>query len=81
MWLTGEDSGGMLIVAETDTDGRLAISGADLVVSLDVTVWCPDSGRSTDWPDANMLQAQSHVRAEIAEKLGWQIINHDDLDY
>ncbi|KRV49813.1 hypothetical protein AQ490_19185 [Wenjunlia vitaminophila] len=78
-WLSGDATDDMLVHAEVDRSGRLAVRADDLVVSLDVTQWCPHSRRTAEWPDAQTLRAQELLRESMARALGWDVVGrHTD---
>ncbi|MFD0202766.1 MULTISPECIES: hypothetical protein [Saccharothrix] len=80
-WLTGEETADLLVNAEVDASGRFAVAADDLVVSLDVTLWCPHSGRTVRWPDEATHQAQRRLLDTVARTLGWAVVDQDDPDH
>jgi hypothetical protein len=72
-WSGGEKTAGMMVNAEADASGRFATAADDLVVSLDVTVWCPHSGRTAAWPDEATSRAQHDLLDAMARTLGWTV--------
>ncbi|MEV8440386.1 hypothetical protein AB0425_23650 [Actinosynnema sp. NPDC051121] len=72
-WLTGD----MMLNAEVDGSGLFATAPDDLVVSLDVTVWCPHSHRTSQWPDEATTQAQHRLLDTVARTLEWTVVDHD----
>ncbi|MER5266718.1 hypothetical protein ABTZ99_31965 [Actinosynnema sp. NPDC002837] len=80
-WLTGDETGAMMVNAEVDASGRFATAPDDLVVSLDVTRWCPHSHRTALWPDEATTRAQHHLLDALARTLGWTLLDQDDPAY
>ncbi|ROP37689.1 hypothetical protein [Saccharothrix texasensis] len=77
-WLTGDDTGAMVVNAEVDASGRFAAAPDDLVVSLDVTLWCPHSGRTAQWPDEATTRAGRRLLGTVARAVGWTLLDRDD---
>jgi hypothetical protein len=72
-WSTDAETGHMMVNAEADASGRFARAADDLVVSLDVTVWCPHSGRTAEWPDEATTRAQHRLLDAMARALVWTV--------
>jgi hypothetical protein len=80
-WLTDGATDNMQVNAEANASGTFAAAPDDLVLSLDVTRWCPHSGRTARSPGLPTLRAQEALLESVAGALGWTVVGQDDPDY
>lgn len=73
-WSSSDETDHMMVNAEADDSGRFATADDDVVVSLDVTQWCPHSGRTTAWPGKETNEAQQRLLDSVARALGWTVV-------
>jgi hypothetical protein len=78
-WLSGDATANMMVNAESASG--LASRDNELVVSLDVTRWCPHSHRVAGFTDASTEQVQVRLLEAIARDLGWAVVDHDSPEY